>query len=215
MSLSTWASQAAGRAPLGALAPRQLSERHRPSLPLAATAAPAAPPSRRGRQRRSEHRRRPLAGGTTCPLAAAVATAIAATAVAASSTSTCPDSGASASASAAVALAALPRGAFYAEYADYYTEDDEVCPFCYGQLGGCQCHAEPQEENITVGQFCEATRCCSCSARRLCGCRGRSGRRLFNGGRGRFERRPSFSVVARALPAADSLRVGRHNGGPC
>ena len=167
MFLSRGASQAAGRAPLGALAPRELSERHWPSLPLAATAAPAAPPSRRGRQRRSEDRRRPLAGGTTRPLAAAVATAIAATAVAASSSSMRPDSGASVepsaaqvaawAAAAAVAPAALPaRGAFYDEYVDFfYAEDNEVCPFCCGQLGSGYCHAEPLEEDITVGQFLE------------------------------------------------------------
>ena len=50
---SRGAFQAAGRAPLGAFAPRELSDRHWPSLPLAVTAALAAPPSRRGRQRRS------------------------------------------------------------------------------------------------------------------------------------------------------------------
>ena len=57
-------------------------------------------------------------------------------------------------AAAAVAPAALPaRGAFYDEYFDFYTEDDEVCPFCCGQLGSCYCHAEPLVEDITVGQF--------------------------------------------------------------
>ena len=166
MFLSRGASQAAGRAPLGAFAPRDLSERHWPSLPLAATAAPAAPPSRRGRQRRSEDRRRPPAGCTARPLATAVAAAIAATAVAASTTSTRSDSGASVApsaaqvaawaAAAAAAAAVLPAcGAFYDEYADYYTEDDEVCPFCCGQLGSCYCHAEPLEDDITVGQILE------------------------------------------------------------
>ena len=167
MFLSRGASQAAGRAPLGALAPRELSERHWPSLPLAATAAPAAPPSRQGRQRRSKDQRRPLAGGTTRPLAAAVAAAIAATVVAASRRrrvqirarrGVTPSAAqvAAWAAAAAVAPPALPaRGAFYDEYVDYYTEDNEVCPFCCGQLGSCYCHAVPLEEDITVGHFLE------------------------------------------------------------
>ena len=59
-------------------------------------------------------------------------------------------------AAAAVAPAALPaRGAFYDGYVDFYTEDNEVCPFCCGQLGNCYCHAEPLEEDITVEQFLE------------------------------------------------------------
>ena len=145
MFLSRGASQAAGRTPLGAFAPRELSERHWPSLPLAATAAPAAPPSRRGRQRRSEDRRRPPAGCTTRPLATAVAAAIAAQVQVAAW-----------AAAAAAAPAALPAcGAFCDEYADYYTEDDEVCPFGCGQLGSCYCHVEPLEDDITVGQFLE------------------------------------------------------------
>ena len=57
-----------------------------------------------------------------------------------------------------MALAAAPvalhaRGAFYDEYPEYYTEDNEVCLLCSRQLGGYYCHAEPLEE--CVGQLRE------------------------------------------------------------
>ena len=126
MFLSREASQAAGRAPLGAPAPREVFERHWPSVPPLAAAAPAAPLSRRGwRCHRVDTKvqRQLAAGGVNLKASGNPMAAIAA-------------------AAAAVALVAnVAIFEWHAERAGLcpHCVGMRLCPLCRGPLAECYC----------------------------------------------------------------------------
>ena len=133
MFLSRGASQAAGRAPLGAPAPRELSERHWPSLPPVAAAAPAAPLSRRGRRCRradTKVRRQQAAGDVNLNASGGLMAAVAA---------------------AAAAAALVANVAIF----EWHAERAEVCPHC--GVAGCVCSMCPLCRGPLTECYCWGT----------------------------------------------------------